>query len=65
MKAAKIFLMVVAVWCGCDSVVAQTWTQQTNAPGGIVVMASLADGSILAAASHTQIYSSTNSVRLG
>jgi photosystem II stability/assembly factor-like uncharacterized protein len=60
----KTFLPAVMILCVLSAALnpafAQTWTQQTNAPGGIQVIALSADGSKLVAGAYGGIYSSTN-----
>lgn len=60
MKTLKISLAVVAVWSGFSFAFGQTWTQ-TTAPGGILGVASSADGCKLVAVAPAGIYISTNS----
>ena len=53
MKAVKILLLIVAVWCGCNSAFAQTWTQMSFTNMTWTCFASSADGNTLAAEADT------------
>lgn len=62
MKPFKILLLVIAVWCGENSAIAQTWTLTTAPYNNWVSVASSADGNTLVALTDPGfIYVSTNS----
>ena len=49
MKAVKILLLIVAVWCSCNSAFGQTWTQTGLSNVNWTCFASSADGNTLVA----------------